>query len=150
MLRCYRKAELLTEVVPGIARVGILGDANEGEWWVAAFKEYEAAARVLKIQLQSLEVRGQNPDLEGAFEAAAKGGATALIAIRGLFAYSKRIADLAIKHRLQTASKFPHSIGFRGRQRSLDCQRRLPRYLPCAPSSQLRNLSEINSTISVA
>jgi hypothetical protein len=38
--------------------------------------------------------------------------------------------------------KFPHSIGFSGRQRSLDCQRRLPRYFPCAPSSQLRNLSE--------
>jgi hypothetical protein len=37
---------------------------------------------------------------------------------------------------------FPHSIGFRGRQRSLDCQRRLPRDFPCAPSSQLRHLSE--------
>jgi ABC-type uncharacterized transport system substrate-binding protein len=91
---------VLTEVVPGLTRVGILGNADEGAWWVAALKEYEAAARVLKIQLQSLEVRGQDPDLEGAFEAAAKGGATALIAIRGLFAYSKRMADLAIKHRL--------------------------------------------------
>jgi hypothetical protein len=38
----------------------------------------------------------------------------------------------------------PHSIGFSGRQRSLDCQRRLPLYFPCAPSSQLRNLSENN------
>ena len=41
-----------------------------------------------------------------------------------------------------TMTDFPHSIGFSGRQRSLDCQRRLPRYVPCAPSSQLRNLSE--------
>jgi hypothetical protein len=40
--------------------------------------------------------------------------------------------------------EFPHSIGFSGRQRSLDCQRRLPLYFPCAPSSQLRNLSENN------
>jgi ABC-type uncharacterized transport system substrate-binding protein len=95
-----KRLEVLTEVVPGLTRVGILGNADEGAWWVAALKEYEAAARVLKIQLQSLEVRGQDPDLEGAFEAAAKGGATALIAIRGLFAYSKRMADLAIKHRL--------------------------------------------------
>jgi hypothetical protein len=39
---------------------------------------------------------------------------------------------------------FSHSIGFSGRQRSLDCQRRLPLYFPCAPSSQLRNLSENN------
>jgi hypothetical protein len=38
----------------------------------------------------------------------------------------------------------PHSIGFSGRQRSLDCQRRLPLYFPCAPSSQLHNLSENN------
>jgi hypothetical protein len=38
----------------------------------------------------------------------------------------------------------PDSIGFSGRQRSLDCQRRLPLYFPCAPSSQLRNLSENN------
>ena len=37
------------------------------------FKEYEAAARALKIQLQSLEVRGPNPDLEGAFQAACQG-----------------------------------------------------------------------------
>jgi hypothetical protein len=38
-----------------------------------------------------------------------------------------------------------HSIGFSGRQKSLDCQRHLPRYFPCAPSSQLRNLSENRS-----
>jgi putative ABC transport system substrate-binding protein len=80
--------------------VGVLGDANEGAWWVAAFKEHEAAARALKIQLQFLEVRGQKPDVEGAFEAAAKGGASALIAIRGPFRYSKWIADLAIQNRL--------------------------------------------------
>ena len=33
-----------------------------------ALKEYEAAARTLKIPIRSLQVvRGQNPDLEGAF-----------------------------------------------------------------------------------
>ena len=66
------------------------------------FKEYEAAARALKIQLQSLEVRGPNPDFEGAFQAAAKGRASALITVSGslLNRYTKRIADLAIKNRL--------------------------------------------------
>src|SRR5262245_20105885 len=29
-----KRLEVLTEVVPGIARVGILRDANAGEWWV--------------------------------------------------------------------------------------------------------------------
>ena len=55
------------------------------------FKEYETAARALKIQLQSLEVRGPNPDLEGAFQAAAKGRASGLITITNplVFRYSE-------------------------------------------------------------
>jgi putative ABC transport system substrate-binding protein len=66
------------------------------------FKNYETAARALKIKLQSLEVRGSNPDLDGAFGAAAKGGSRAVITItnNALFLNSKRIIDLAIKNRL--------------------------------------------------
>src|SRR5215216_7203991 len=48
------------------------------------------------------------------------------------------------KNCLGIVRSFPQSTGFRGRQRSLDCQRRLPRYVPCAPSSQLRNWSKNN------
>ena len=60
---------------------------------------------LLKIQVQSLEVRGPNPDLEGAFQAAAKGRASALITVRGtLLNQPKRIADLAIKNRLPSMS----------------------------------------------
>ena len=96
-----KRLELLKEVVPRISRVGVLRDADSTAAAIG-FKEYEAAARALKIQLQSLEVRGPNPDLEGAFQAAAKGRASALIAVRGalLNRYPKRIADLAIKNRL--------------------------------------------------
>ena len=75
-----KRLELLTEVVPGIARVGILWDAT-AEGPNISFKEYEAAARALKIQLQSLEVRGPDPDLDGAFQSAVKGRASALITI---------------------------------------------------------------------
>jgi putative tryptophan/tyrosine transport system substrate-binding protein len=92
-----KRLELLNEVVPGISRVGVLWAGISG------FKEYyEAAARALKIQLQSLEVRRPNPDLEGAFRDAAKGRVSALITIthRVLVPYSKEIADLAIKNRL--------------------------------------------------
>jgi putative tryptophan/tyrosine transport system substrate-binding protein len=94
-----KRLEVLTQVVPGLARVGVLGDAN-WDTWVTAVQEYEAAARALKIPLQALEVRGPNPDLEDAFQAAARGGASALIAMRGFFPYAKRLADLAIQHRL--------------------------------------------------
>jgi putative ABC transport system substrate-binding protein len=96
-----KRLELLKEVVPGISRVGALRDID-APGPAIAFKEYEAAARALKIQLQSLEVRAQNPDLEGAFQAAVKGRASALITIRNplLNRFSKRIVDLAIKNRL--------------------------------------------------
>jgi putative ABC transport system substrate-binding protein len=96
-----KRLELLTEVVPRISRVGILRDAD-GSMSAIGFKDYEAAARGLKIQLQSLEVRGPNLDLEGAFQAAAKGRASAVITITNapLLRTSKRIADLAIKNRL--------------------------------------------------
>jgi putative ABC transport system substrate-binding protein len=76
-----KRLELLKEVVPGMSRVGVLrGTDDPGA--VIAFKEYEAAARALKIPLQSLEVRDSNPDLEGVFQAAAKGRANALVMVR--------------------------------------------------------------------
>ena len=99
-----KRLELLKEVVPRIARVGILWDATgaaEVTGSAIALKEYEAAAPVLKIQVQSLEVRGPNPDLEGAFQAVVQGRTSALITVRGpVFVPLKKIADLAIKNRL--------------------------------------------------
>ena len=95
-----RRLELLKEAVPRISRVGVLWDADN-ENAAIAFNEYEAAARALKIALQSLTVRGPHPDFEGAFQAAVKGRASALITIRDALInrYRKRIADLAIKNR---------------------------------------------------
>jgi ABC-type uncharacterized transport system substrate-binding protein len=96
-----KRLELLKEMVPTISRVGVLWDADDPGGAIG-FKEYEAAARALKIQLLSLEIRGPNADLEGAFRAAAKGRANALITVRNtlLLRYTKRIADFAIKNRL--------------------------------------------------
>ena len=52
-------------------------------------------------------VQGPNPDLKGAFQAAAKGRANGLITRRGpvLNNYTKQIADLAIKNRLPLMSE---------------------------------------------
>jgi putative tryptophan/tyrosine transport system substrate-binding protein len=96
-----KRLELLKEVVPTISRVGVLWDTNVTTPGIAV-KEYEAAAPALKLDLQSLEVRGPNPDLEGAFQAAAKGRANALVTILNslLNRYRKQIAELAIKNRL--------------------------------------------------
>jgi putative ABC transport system substrate-binding protein len=96
-----KRLELLTEVVPGMARVGILWDSSS-EGAKISFTEYQAAARALRIQLQSLEVRRPNPDLDGAFQSAVKGRASALVVVGGALLNGRReqIANYAIKHRL--------------------------------------------------
>jgi len=96
-----KRLELLTEVVPRLSRVGILRDA-EGPVSSIGLKDYEAAARTLKIRTQPLDVRGPNPDLAGAFREAVKGRVNAVVTITNnpLFRNSKRITDLALKNRL--------------------------------------------------
>ena len=96
-----KRLELLTEVVPRLSRVGVLRNPDEQSAAIG-FKDYEAAARALKIRIQSLDVRGPIPDLEGAFREAVKGRANAVITITNnpLFRNSKKITDLALKHRL--------------------------------------------------
>jgi putative ABC transport system substrate-binding protein len=95
-----KRLELLKEVVPRMSRAGVLWDAN-APGTIIGFKEYEAAARALKLQLQSLEVRGPSPDLAGAFQTAAKGRVSAVITIGNplLGRYQNQIAELAIKNR---------------------------------------------------
>jgi putative ABC transport system substrate-binding protein len=96
-----KRLELLKEVVPRLSRVGVLRNPDDSTAAIA-LKEYETAARVLKIQLQSIDVSGSNPDLERAFQTAAKGRAGALITVTTapLFLQRKRVAELAIKNRL--------------------------------------------------
>jgi putative ABC transport system substrate-binding protein len=96
-----KRLELLKEIVPKMPRVAVLWNADEPGAAIA-LKEYEAVARALKIELQALGVRVPNPDFDGAFQAAAKERASALITITGtlLGRNAKPIADLAIKNRL--------------------------------------------------
>ncbi len=63
-----KRLELLTEMIPRLSRVGILSMVG-----FTAPKDYEAAARGLKVHLQILEVQGPPPDLPAAFQAAVKG-----------------------------------------------------------------------------
>ena len=98
--------ELLKETVPGISRVAILWN-SEGRASATPLKDYEAAANSRRIQLQSLEVRGSTPDLEGAFRTAVKGKSGALIAVgnTALARYARQIAELAVKNRLPSMSE---------------------------------------------
>ncbi|HYT57805.1 MAG TPA: ABC transporter substrate-binding protein [Verrucomicrobiae bacterium] len=95
-----KRLELLKEAVPGVSRVGVL--MNESTTAGDSSKDYEAAARLLKIPLQFIEVRGPDPDFDAAFQVAIKGRVSALITVTGavLISQPKKIADLAIKNRL--------------------------------------------------
>ena len=71
--------ELLKETVPKLSRVAVVWNPdNPGK--TSSFRETEDAARALRLQLQSLEVRGPN-DVEPAFQAARKERAGALIVL---------------------------------------------------------------------
>jgi putative tryptophan/tyrosine transport system substrate-binding protein len=95
-----KRLELLMAVVPKLSRIAVLRNPEDDTG--IGFRDYEAAARALSVRLQSLDARGDEPDLEGAFEAARKGRANALITITNapLFRKAKVIAQLAAKNRL--------------------------------------------------
>jgi putative tryptophan/tyrosine transport system substrate-binding protein len=97
-----KRLELLKESIPRTSRVGVLWDGNAAPGPAIAVKEYEAAARGLKLDFQSLEVRGPAPDLDGAFQAAAKRRVNALIVVRNITIdrHVKRLVDFTINHRL--------------------------------------------------
>jgi ABC-type uncharacterized transport system substrate-binding protein len=97
-----KRLELLTEAVPGISRVGVLWSSTPGAGVQTATPDYEAAARARKIQFQSLEVRGPNPDFVRAYREAVKWRVGGLITIQNslLTRYTKRIVDLALENRL--------------------------------------------------
>jgi putative tryptophan/tyrosine transport system substrate-binding protein len=106
-----KRLELLQEAVPGLSRVAVLCGptvswpsdplkdvAHDVQW-----REMASAAHALGVHLQSLEVRGPD-DLEGAFAAATRDRAEALVVldcaplnVRRVF---QGIIDLAALHRL--------------------------------------------------
>lgn len=96
-----KRLELLKEAIPGISRAAVYWDAD-APGASAALKEYEAAAHALNFKLQSLPLRGPNPDFAEPLRLAAKTPLGALVTINNALVrrYSKRIADLAIRHRL--------------------------------------------------
>jgi putative ABC transport system substrate-binding protein len=129
-----KRLELLKEMVPRMSLVGVLWDADAAGADIG-FKEYQAAASSLKIQLQAIEVRGPEPDFERAFRTQAKKHASALITIRGGLSvrYRKQIADLALKSQLPSmfeGSDFVEAGGLASYSANLpDMQRRAAYYV---------------------
>jgi putative tryptophan/tyrosine transport system substrate-binding protein len=97
-----KRLEILKEAFPGISRIGVIWNP-ENPSSATGFKETQAAAKALALQLQSLEVRSPS-DFEGAFQAASKRQARALSVLSDslMFNNRKRLLDIAVKHRLPT------------------------------------------------
>jgi putative ABC transport system substrate-binding protein len=95
-----KRLELLKETVPKLSWVAFLWsptNPNADD----ELKEVETVARFLRVGLQSLGVKGPD-DFEGAFQAATKKRAQALMLGGGGFfgAHHKRLVELAAKNRL--------------------------------------------------
>jgi putative ABC transport system substrate-binding protein len=92
--------QLIKELVPGATRVAVLG-FGPSPATLLLFREMQAAARVVGVQLQLLEVRGPD-EFDSAFAAMKREGAGALIVQASPLsvAHPKVIAELAAKHRL--------------------------------------------------
>ena len=95
-----KRLELLKEINPKLSRVAVLWNP-EYPGLALAFKESQAAARALGLQLQSLEVRGPE-DFESAFKAAADRHTGALYVPTSQFfnRHRAKLAELAVKSRL--------------------------------------------------
>jgi len=99
-----KRLGFLKDLVPKLARVGILVDASEPVA-AAGYRDYEDSARALQMELRSLEVRGPDPDVDAAIKTALEWHAEALIIVTSvlLFARRKAIVDLALKSQLPSA-----------------------------------------------
>jgi putative ABC transport system substrate-binding protein len=97
-----KRLEILKESVPRLSRVAVLVDRTAAQSSLS-LDETEAAARQFGIRVQKIEIVDRS-SLQPAFQAMIKEGAGALFVISsGMFLdESKRIADLAKKHRLPT------------------------------------------------
>ena len=97
-----KRLQLLKEVLPRLSRLAVLWDPN-GPGSIPQWKESQLAAGELGLQVLSMEVSSVDK-YEDAFQDVARAGSTAMAVTLNPLANSnqKRIADLAINHRVPT------------------------------------------------
>jgi putative ABC transport system substrate-binding protein len=105
-----KQLQILREAVPSASRVALLGNPADPSFGPAV-KEVVTSARALHLQLQHVDARGPE-EFEGAFAAMTRGRAQALLVIGSstYLVHSRRLAELAIKHRLPSMWNFREHV----------------------------------------
>lgn len=103
-----RQLRLLMEVLPGLTRIALLGDAGAAP---SLFKVNEDAARSVGLEARVYKVeRNASPDFSGALEAAKQDGAQALVVISTPVTtpHRKAIIEWASRQQLPSLSPRDH------------------------------------------
>jgi putative ABC transport system substrate-binding protein len=74
-----KRLGLLKEVVPKVSRFAFLQACSEQTICAAEFKDAQGTAKFLGVKIQLVEVKAQNPDIEGAFRFMVKDRIGALV-----------------------------------------------------------------------
>src|SRR5262245_55743624 len=93
--------ELLRDMPPAIRRIAVLGNAADPVFAKLVFEQTELAGRITDIEIEPTTVRGPE-ELGAAFTTMVRQKADAVV-IQGSLGI-KRVADLALEHRLPTCS----------------------------------------------
>jgi putative tryptophan/tyrosine transport system substrate-binding protein len=96
-----KRLELVKETVPKVSRIAFLMPADSATIR-AMFDDAQGPAKALGVQFQSVEVKGPNPDIEGAFRTMIKERIGALVTEGPPLISSnrKRILEQARQHRI--------------------------------------------------
>jgi putative tryptophan/tyrosine transport system substrate-binding protein len=106
-----KRLQLFKEALPALVRLVVLWDVNRSTESGTAFPTMTAAARVLGLQLQHLDVNSAS-GFEAAFATAKRGKAEAVLLVESPRAVANRtvIAELGLKHRLPVMSQFSRIV----------------------------------------
>jgi putative ABC transport system substrate-binding protein len=94
--------ELFRDMLSATRRIAVLTNAADPLFAKLVVNQVELAGRITGIEIQPITVRGPDEELNTAFATIARGRADAVV-IQGSLS-TKRIADLALEHRLPAAS----------------------------------------------
>jgi putative ABC transport system substrate-binding protein len=109
-----KRLQLLTEIVPGVSRVGILGAVGDPNF-AFAMASLERSASGLGVSITPVKIKSAD-ELEQAFDEMKRTQIQALLVVSGYLTYSsiQKTTDLAITNRLPSCHGFKEAVAAGG------------------------------------